>query len=456
MQQPGARYGIWGVPTNTERMAPTVSPFEHAMAAAKGTQDLFGQYYKNKLESANAGLKQGELQQQTATMPDLIAAMNAKNRTDTQYYPQMQAAKLQQEQQTIKEIQARTGLSYAQAKVAAAHVGLIGAQTQVERNKMNPLSEYNQIYQAYQNAPEGSQQKAMYAGILASKIGKEGLPVAMSAFSGVQPPSAQPASRTTGAGAGGIPLMSAGGQLQENPLGGGGRSTFHQAFMETPEGPTTIESPTTNSATRGQMRTEAHSEIQALYPKVMAGLKPYQGPLGSTALAKDSYIASTSPNSAKGKEAQKRLIDYETAKRFLPELANINARQSSGQAPGIEMNREFQSAMFPGLPGRLANYFIPSSVQAEANQNYLPLQSNAVESAIAQERGGYVQPGQPAWAQQSENMQPGFLGIPTPVPAKANQNQARTNTAQSNQKIEESKILNGTQYVKINGKWHQK
>src|SRR5687768_5943813 len=115
---PGARYGIWGVNENTSRMEPVVDPIRYGMGTAKSIQDFFGKHYENRLNNAKASLEEGNLRKQQETLPQEIAALNAKYGADEKYYPLLQAASLQKEQASIKEVMARTGLSYAQAKVA--------------------------------------------------------------------------------------------------------------------------------------------------------------------------------------------------------------------------------------------------------------------------------------------------------------------------------------------------
>lgn len=381
-----ARMGIWGEPTS----GPSI--LDNAMNTSSKLQSLQGQYYQNmidKYKSQNAAMDTQENQQ---TLAGRIGAMNVKNQTDMQIYPQMQQAKLSQEQQTVNEIMSRTGLNRAQATEAAARTGLIGAQTQQVNASMNPGYSYDSIYQQYQNSPDGSPRKSYFAGILNNMM------------AGAPAPGASKKQSTSsvvgGVGAGTVAGGAPGANIQLNPLGGSPRAGFHQGFFYSPDnGDQTIESPTTNSATRNQTRLEAHSEIGDIYPTVMNGIKPYQGPGGSIRLIMDSYAAQKGDP-----DAQQRLTNYATAQRFLPELANINARQSSGQAPGIEMNREFQNSMFPGLPTSFANYFVPPSIQAQANQSYLPLQSSAVNSAINQERSGYATPGTPDFAKTPQSV----------------------------------------------------
>lgn len=408
------RTGILHVEPNAKLLPTPEDPIKRSLGLSEGIYNLFGKHYENKLNQQKA--EKGE-----RTMEGEITATNAKNNADTQYYPQIQAAKLGHEQAQIKEVMARTGLSYAQAKVAMAHLPLLAAQTAKEnRSERGEGGKQAQLLQAYENAPNGSPKKAYFAALLNKEMGGYA-PSAGGAMGGGKVPG-QPMGAS-------VPGM---GGMEENPAGS--KRGARQYYM--PGTGETGEAPTTSKMTANQTRIESKAEIDKLYPKIMANIRPYQGPLGSLKLAKDSALASSGD-----KKAMKRLEDFATAKRFLPELANINARQSSGQAPGIEMNREFMQSMFPGLPGEAASYLIPSEAQAGANQQYLPLQSAAVDKAIEQERSGYLQNnGRPQWSGQGgaesrggfgangyeepkQNVAQGFNGNPNVIPESVQQQQ---------------------------------
>lgn len=440
----GGRYGIWGQNEAPLRMDALVDPLQQAMGTASGIQNLFGNYYKNKLAGLNVGLKQNQLNYSNQTLQDSIAAENTKNRTDTQYYPLMQQAKLQQDEQTIKEIMSRTGLNYANAKMALAHIPLLQAETAHERTLSDPMSTFNAAFNAYNNAQDNSPQKEYLAGILNNFMGGGNLKA--------------PKNSSAGSGMGTIMGNIADGGIQLNPIGGSNRSPFKQAYMETNSADNpidsnapgqTIESPTTQSASQAQMRKAAESEIHNIYPTVMNGLKPYQGPFGSASLVKDSFLASQG-----NKDAQQRLDNYAVSKRFLPELASINARQATGREPGIELNREYENAMFPGLPSKFANWTIPAVSQQNANNTYLPLQGRAVTSAINEERGGFPQSGAPVWA-NSPASEGGYFTGSGYVPRTDRLPSGRNNNLSPSQ-IEDARNINGIDYVRIGQKWHRR
>jgi hypothetical protein len=94
--------------------------FQGFYSGAESMGNLLNKGYQNQQDAAKAQYAQ-------STLGDSIAAANAKNQADAQYYPQQQQFKtqqemfkVQQEEQTVKEIMARTGLSYAQAREVGA------------------------------------------------------------------------------------------------------------------------------------------------------------------------------------------------------------------------------------------------------------------------------------------------------------------------------------------------
>lgn len=158
----GGRYGIWGIdPYGPEiKRTPLISAMFNS---AKEVGNLRKQGYENQELEAKGRLAQG-------TVDSEIAAKNAMNQANQQNYPLQQMFKTQQEQQTVKEIMARTGLSYAQAKHALAganaenaRAGLYGAETQ---NTANPFSQTSNMIKMFESLPDGSPQKMMLGSIL--------------------------------------------------------------------------------------------------------------------------------------------------------------------------------------------------------------------------------------------------------------------------------------------------
>lgn len=386
------RRGILSVEPSHALLPESPSAMETALSTAKGIYDVMGKHYENKYKGAQARNENLAANLKQGTLASDILATNTKNQTDTQYYPQMQAAKLQQEHATIQEIMARTGLSYAQAREAGARIGLIGAETR----KAN-LGPNGELLNAYNNAPNGSSQKAYYGALLNKEMGAYAPGMSGGMGGGSVP----------GTPKGGPVPMSAPGSIENNPLGGGGRSTFHQAFD--PATGQTLESPTQASATRNQMRTEANSEMDSVEPQLKKGFSPYLGAGGTAKLAYDGILARNQPNTKAGKEAAQRLLDYNVANKLKVEVSNMISRQSAGQAPGVEASKHQQESTFGDLPFNAGNYLTPRNILENAYDKYYPQQKALANAAVNQERQGYQQGGdQPPWAGQEGGSRGGF------------------------------------------------
>lgn len=388
--------GIWGVDPYVPREG---TPFDAAANAAGKVQGLFGQYYKNQGSQLDNQLKQGQVTEMNQTLPQKIAALNAKYGADEKYYPLIQEANLAQENAKIKEIMARTGLTYAQSKVMMAHLPLLQAQTNEANMRANPMAKFNSMYQSYENSPNGSPQKAFLAELLNQEMGTGGMGGSRTRASATGPSTMQ---------------IGEDGNMVQNPIGGGRYGT-RQAYD--PETGQTFESPTMQSGTRNQSRIEANKEIASAAPVIQKGLSPYYGPLGKINLLKDSYLANTSPNSAAGKKAAEDLYNYSLANRLKRETANMISRQSGVTNLGVEGAREQEASSFGNNP------LIPQSIQEKSLNAYFPLQEQLANSALNVERGGYPNSSQnpPAWANQQNG---GYFGANGYVePQQQNQQQ---------------------------------
>jgi hypothetical protein len=380
--------------------------------------NLYDKKYKNQQEAAKAQYAQ-------STLDDSIAAANAKNQADIQYYPQQQQFKtqqemfkVQQEEQTVKEIMARTGLSYAQAREVAARTSLVDTQKQA---LTDPTMMFESLYKKLQTLPQGSPERAYVTSALNSMLnGGAGMP----AMGGT-------GSKKTAAG-GMFAPMGGQGNMIVNPLETS-RAGFRQAATVDADGnPITMESPTAASGTRNQLRGESEAESKYISPLINKGINNYQSFSPTTSLLIDSWLARGKDKQAEA--AQQRLLDYSTASRLVAESAAINARQSSGQAPGIELLRHFESKMFPGLPMDFANRFIPSDIKVKATNAYPAVQQSLTEQAINQERTGYPQQGAPDWASPPNPYPNGMIDasgnyVP-PQQAAPQQQQPQVNAAQ--------------------------
>jgi hypothetical protein len=388
--------------------------FEGLFGGANAMSDLLNKGYKNQQDAAKAQYAQ-------ATLGDSIAATNATNQADAQYYPLQQMFKTQQEEQTVKEIMARTGLTYAQAKEVAARTNLVNTQQQA---LTDPTMMFDSLYKKLQTLPQGSPQQAYVRSILNGMLNGAG--------------ASMPSGASRGAGASRsvqlFPSMGNGNAgLQFNPLQTS-KSGYHQAVMFDESGnPITVESPTTASGTRNQMRAEAEQEGKYILPTVLQGINNYQGVSPTASMLWDSMLARY--GSGKSKDAaRQRLQDYTVASKFIPEVAAINARQATGQSPGIELVREFTNKMFPSMPLDMANAFIPADIKVKANNTYPAMQQGMANQAINTARQGYVQPGMPAWATQGNPYPNGMIDesgnyVP-PQPAAQRQAQPQVDPAQ--------------------------
>lgn len=433
------RRGILGVEPSHALLPQSPTAMNTALETARGIYDVMGKHYENKFKNAQARNQGLEADKRQGTLASDIQAANTKNQADTQFYPQQQAAKLQQEQATVKEIMAKTGLSYAQAKEAGARIGLIGAQT--EKTRMGPNAE---LLNAYNRAANGSPEKSYYGALLNKEMGAFA-PAEMGGQSGGSVP---------GSPKGGTLPMAGGNGIETNPLGGGGRSTFHQGYN--PQTGQTLESPTQTSASRNQNRTEANAELSNVAPILNKGFEPYMGAGGTAKLAYDGLLARNNPNSKEGKAAAERLTNYNLATKLKREAANIISRQSSGQAPGVEAAREQEQASFGNLPLKIGNYLTPNSVLQEAQEQYFPAQEQLANAAVQQERQGYKQGGsQPEWAGQEGTSSRGGFGangyVPPSGPKVAQGFNGNPNA--QNSSPGDAFEINGQNYYFENGKW---
>lgn len=385
-------YGILNVNPNSDFLPKSQDSFTRAVGISNDIYGMVGKHYENKFKDAQARNANAEASLREGTLNSDINAKNTKNQTDIQYYPQMQAAKLAEQGATIKEIQAKTGLSYAQTKHALAMASNSQSEGRIGGAQ-------GKLFAAYEAAPAGSPQKAYFGALLNKEMG--GYAPTEGGMMGGNPTSSIPGTPR------GNSIPTSVGGIETNPLGGGPRAVFHQGYnSQTGE---TMESPTTPSAGRNQNRTEATAEMGAIEPVLKAGMQPYMGAGGSVKLAADAWKARNHPDSKEGKEAEKRLLAYNVSQKLKREAANIISRQSAGQAPGVEASREQEAASFGGGPFNAGNYLTPPKVLQQAQDQYFVRQKELADAAVNQERQGYKQPGeQPAWAGQEGQSRGGF------------------------------------------------
>lgn len=325
----------------------------------------------------------------------------------------------QQTQSGLNLLGAKTALEEMQPDMLRAQMRNLDARSQLARAQAqfqglgkDPLEKYRALYAAYESAESGSPQKELYAALLNKEMGISPELTMNAQVGGL---GATPSEGGVEIPSGGQPLtgLGASSDLQVNPYSIGSRSKRGaQTGRVAPDGTfETFESPTTTSAGRNQMRREAEAEMETVYPFVQQAASPYYGLGGQLKFAQDVLTARLSPNSKKGKEAAKRLEEYQTASSYFNELANIVARQSSGASPGVEAMREMKDSLFPNLPGRFLKALVPNQITARAMKEYMPLQEEATNAALDQERGGYQKNlGEaPYWAAQEPQFIPGMF-----------------------------------------------
>jgi hypothetical protein len=229
--------------------------------------NLYDKKYKNQQEAAKAQYAQ-------STLDDSIAAANAKNQADTQYYPQQQLFKTQQEmfktqqeEQTVKEIMARTGLSYAQAREAAARTGLIDTQQQV---LANPFTQTHNMIQQWQQLPTDSHEKIMLGSLL------DGSASAGQMF----PSAASKGGGKAGTMTGTLPGLGAPGWVRDPRMGstrGGAGGTYIN-----PNSGEIVSSDTATQAARDQRAIAGTENVKQYIDTIIDTLPKYQT-LGSQA-----------------------------------------------------------------------------------------------------------------------------------------------------------------------------
>lgn len=439
-------YGILNVNPVGEMLPQKPNFIDQAMKSATGMYDLFGKHYENKLRDSQANISQLEQQQKASTLPGLIQSINAKSAADTKFYPQQQEANLGHTKAQIQEVMAKTGLNYAESKAALARATDSYASANLHNANARDvgLGKNGQLLNAYNSAPAGSDSQKYYGALLRKEMG------------GYAPGGAGQSGGSTAQGASGSPMMMGPDGLMKNPMGGGNRATFHQ--YTNPETGETMESPTVASGTRNQTRAEANAEMSKINPIITKGFSPYLGKLGSAKLTYDSYLASSEPNSEKGKAAAERLYNYSLADRFKREAASTISRQTTGMTPGVEASREQEQSSFGNLPGKFSSSFIPQNILSQSLKNYIPTQENIANTAINTERQNYGANGpQPSWAQGQNQGGAGMMfsgGAQTQAVPGGGFN-GNPDLPQKPQ-IQAQKTIGDSQYVQINGQWYHK
>lgn len=469
----GGRYGIWGQNEAPMPMGPSVDPLQQAMGTASGIQNLFGNYYKNKLAGLDAGLKQNQLNYSNQTLQDAITAANTKNQTDTQYYPLMQQAKLQQDEQTVKEIMSRTGLNYAQAKMALAHIPLLQAQANHENAlsnaQTNPAFMYDALKQQMDASPNASPRKAYFGGLLNSMLSQSvgGMPVTDSGR-GKNSSLLSPGmgGRQTSQGVSAVPSVPG---LTVNPMTVSRSSNKGAEYAQTDDsGNTTVyTSPTTPTVTGLQSRLGAENELKTLSPTMDAGIAPYVSTYGANVAYPHDLVRAKMGD----KNAQARVDAAESAMQLIREKAILRIRQASPNAEiGEGQINEMVKQMYPNMPAHFLRGFNSASNIAQSTRNVDRQLANANQVAAQMVSSNYPTPVDqpPVWDKSTSGLpQMGKFDLSTGEyipPQMAPQGESTLSQQpslsqaipQNSPQISDSRQINGTQYVRIGQKWHRR
>jgi hypothetical protein len=418
MQQPMngsyyARMGIWGEPTS----GPTV--IGNAMNTMSGVQGLFGKQYDNiikKYQASDAGLQNQYAQ---ATQQGRIGAENTKNQTDMQYYPQMQQAKLAQDQATVSEIMSRTGLNRASATEAAARTGLIGAQTGMVNTQASQMSNpgfmYDSLKRQMDASPVGSPRKSYFAGLLNTMMSQSGGAIPITEGSAGRRKNDGMLAPGMGGGSGGsspspggasIPNMPG---LSVNPMTVSRSSNKGAEYAQTDDqGNTTVyTSPTTPMVTNLQNRLSAEYELKSLDPVINKGIAPYISKKG----AYIDYPADLYNSSRGNKESEQRINNAEAAQQLIAEKAILRIRQATPSAQiGPEMVENMVNQMYPNLPSHFMRGFNSADNIASATEKVDQQLAKANTVAAQQVASNYPTPvGQaPVWDRRAQAPSGGF------------------------------------------------
>lgn len=431
-----ARMGIWGEPTSITP-TPIKSGLDTAFNTAGSVQNMFGKQYDNiikKYQASDAGLNN---QYNQSTQQGRIDSANVHNQTDAQMYPQMQQAKLAQDQQTVNEIMSRTGLNRAQATEAAARTGYIGAQTQHENTVMNPGYMYDSIKQQMEASPMGSPRRSYFGGILANMMSSSGGQVPITQGGGKQKNDGMMAPGMVGGSQtsqGGIASPNMPG-LSVNPFTTSRSSNKGAEYAQTDDqGNTTVfTSPTTPTVTGVQNRMGAQYESNSLNPVIDKGIAPYLSKKGAFIdYPYDLYKASKGD-----KDAQQKIDNAESAQEMIGEKAILRIRQATPSAQiGPEIINDMVKRMYPNLPSQFMRGFNSADHIAKASANVDKALANANTVAGQQVASNYPTPvdGPPVWDRGGQ-ASGGWKFNPSSGQVEMSQPQAQSpaqNTAQPN------------------------
>ena len=263
------RRGILSVEPSHALLPPEEDAFSRALKVSGNIYDIMGKHYENKFKSAQARNQNLEAQKCQGTLASDIQAANTKNQTDIQYYPQLQAMELAKQGATIKEIQAKTGLSYAEAGAARARASASYAEANKTNINASPIAYQQELYNQYAKSAPGSREQLYYGGLLKSEMGKYGSPVGGVPSSGSNMTTSVPGTPQGGA----VPVNTPGWEKDtkfgSTRMGAGGTYTD-------PETGQTISTPTNSTTSRNQSAIQALQRVTPLIKDLSKNISQFQ------------------------------------------------------------------------------------------------------------------------------------------------------------------------------------
>jgi len=427
-------YGILNVNPNGDLLPQAKDSLTRSIGIANDLYGMIGKHYENKFKDAQARNEDLQAQLRQGTLESDIGAKNTKNQTDIQYYPQLQAAELAKQGASIKEIQARTGLSYAEAGAAQARASASYAEAGKYRANTSPIAEDQALYNAYSKAAPGSREQLFYGGILKDRMGKYGQTSGAPMSSGA---SAVPGTPQGGAVPGGAGDWQKDTKFGSNRMGAGGTYT-------NPETGEQISTPTNATTSKNQAAIQALQRAAPQITTIANTLPQFQGAAG-----KSKLVLGTAGNFFGGNSQAPE--DYAKGTQAIS-LGAESLIRGMGLNPTDESLNTMKSAMRPVLGETKDQY------NARLRDTLTMLQKDAELAKSAQASGYNVtQPG--SSGTPSQQYKDPFYDSPEQKQQVASGFNTNPNVPQQNQQqpqIQESRSVGGNDYVKVNGKWYHK
>lgn len=273
------RRGILSVEPSHAMLPAEEDAFSRALKVSGSIYDIMGKHYENKYKNAQARNQGLEADRKQGTLASDIQAANTKNQTDIQYYPQLQAMELAKQGATIKEIQAKTGLSYAEAGAARARASASYAEANKTNMNASPVAYQQELYKQYANSAPGSREQLYYGGLLKAEMGKYGSPVGGVPTAGSNMTTSVPGTPQGGT----VPVNTPG--WEKDTKFGSTRMGAGGTYID-PQTGKTISTPTNSTTSRNQSSIQALQRVTPLIEDLSKNISQFQtvGQKGNLAL----------------------------------------------------------------------------------------------------------------------------------------------------------------------------